>query len=108
MFRRISSLIPRGLVHGSFSVIAIARAKNRSRIGRRPMIENPESSYWIPGSPALRFGAQEYVPSGRSGHEAAATKVDAGGGEGTVRLLGGCGSRDGDARLELALVGDDL
>jgi hypothetical protein len=30
-----------------------------SIIGRRPMIENPEPSHWIPGSPALRFGAPE-------------------------------------------------
>jgi hypothetical protein len=37
---------------------------------------------------------------GRSGQDVAAAKVDAGGGEGTVRLFGGCGSRDGDARLE--------
>src|SRR5260370_42405152 len=43
--------------------------------------------------------------AGRSGHDVAPAKVDAGGGEGTVRLLGGCGSRDGDARLEFALVG---
>jgi len=28
-------------------------------MGRRPMIENPESSGWIPGSPTLRFGAPE-------------------------------------------------
>jgi hypothetical protein len=83
------------------------------------MIENPESSYWIPGSPArslssgrpeagpVGFGARnDEVLSGRSGHDVAAAKVDAGGGEGTVRFLGGCGSRDDDARLEFALVGD--
>jgi hypothetical protein len=46
------------------------------------------------------------IGAGRSGQNVAAAKVDAGGGEGTVRLLGGCGSRDGDARLEFALVGD--
>jgi hypothetical protein len=28
-------------------------------VGRRPTIENPESGYWIPGSPALRFNAPE-------------------------------------------------
>jgi hypothetical protein len=28
-------------------------------IGRRAMIENPESNNWIPGSPALRLGAPE-------------------------------------------------
>src|SRR5258707_8621718 len=43
--------------------------------------------------------------SDRLGHGVAAADIDAGGGEGAVRLLGGGGGRDGGTGFKLAAVG---
>jgi hypothetical protein len=69
------------------------------------VLQNDTARFDACVDPGRNFRSNDLM-SGRSGQDVAAAKVDAGGGEGTVRLLGGCGSCDGDARLEFALVGD--
>src|SRR5262249_11956068 len=57
--------------------------------------------------PAFVSGPQ-FTASGPScslGHDVTAAEIDAGGGEGAVRLLGGGGGRDGGPGLKLAPVG---
>src|SRR3984893_10069743 len=57
-----------------------------------------------------KVGLRAAIPrkglSDRSGHGVAAADIDAGGGEGAVRLLGGGGGRDGGTGFKLAAVGD--
>jgi hypothetical protein len=73
----------------------------RARFGDfiTPWIEEWRLVLWSEkmGKPAATRG---------SGHDVAAAHVDAGGGEGAVRLLGGGGGRDGGTRFQLAPIGD--
>ena len=55
-------------------------------------------------APGAQFPRKEL--SCRLGHDVAAADIDAGGREGAVRLLGGCGGRDGGTGFQLVPVGD--
>src|SRR5262249_14134140 len=83
------------------------RYSNLSSSDSKPTYTSLFSERCGPGR-RLRWSGPQFPRKdyGGSGHGVAAADIDAGGGEGAVRLLGGGGGRDGGTGFKLVPVGD--